>query len=137
GHFNDSMMRVDDVTPVPNKGRVYEKVISAAVDPLRKLDGTMPDNLPYVAFLVESGEDIPSRIATFVVPDETPQVIVVPIGNPMLVPVRFRIDASAAILRPDKSLGKFAGEGLFLTGEFPSAEGALGRLAADAFTRGE
>src|SRR5262249_27276251 len=77
------------------------------------------------------------RIATFVMPTEMPQVIVVPIGNPALVPVRFRVDISKAILRPDGTIGKFDGEGLFLTGEFPSAEDALGRLAADAFSGGE
>jgi hypothetical protein len=138
GRFDASLARVDNVTLVPGKGRVYDAVLQVAVDPKRKLDGTTPDTFPYVAFLVEGGQDIQQRGATLVMPTETPQVIVIPIGNPDLVPVRYRVDTEMSILRPDRSKrGRYPSEGIFLTGEFPSAEDALGRLAADAFSGGE
>jgi hypothetical protein len=138
GHFDASLMRVDNVRLVPGHGRVYDTIIQVAVDPKRTLDGTTPDTFPYVAFLVESGEDIQQRGATFTMQTETPQVVVIPIGNPDLVPVRFRIEVGKSYLRPDLSMrGVYPGEGIFLTGEFPSAEDALGRLAADAFSGGE
>lgn len=137
GKFDLSMMRVDDATPVPGEPLVYEKELQVAVDPARTAKGATADTYPYVIFLVQSGEDVPERGATFTVPTESPQVIVVLIGNPALVPVRFRLDTSQAILRPDRARGRFPGEGIFLTGEFPNAEDALGRLAADAFSGGE
>lgn len=138
GNFDLASTRVEPLAPVPGKGRVYETVLEVAVDPDRSLDGTTPDTFPYVVFLVEGGVDVAQRGATFVTPDETPQVIVVPMGNPALVPVTFRVDAADAFLDPEGTQrGLYAGEGVFLTGEFPSAEDALGRLAADAFTGGE
>lgn len=138
GNFDLASARVEPMLPVPGKGRVYETVLEVAVDPNRALDGNTPDTFPYVVFLVEGGVDIAQRGATFVTPDETPQVIVVPMGNPALVPVTFRVDAKEAFLDPaGMERGLYPGEGVFLTGEFPSAEDALGRLAADAFTGGE
>jgi len=138
GNFDLSTQRVDTAQPVPGKPRVYEVIVEVAVDPTRVPEGMDSATFPYVSFLVEAGEDIPQRGATFVMPDETPQVIVVPIGNPALVPVTFRVDAASAVLEPDLGLrGMYPGEGLFLTGEFPAAEDALGRLAADAFSGGE
>ncbi|MCK6548551.1 hypothetical protein L6R52_22075 [Myxococcota bacterium] len=138
GRFDASAARVDALALVPGKGRVWEVVLEVAVDPARRLDGTSPESFPYVAFLVEAGEDIPQRGTTFVMPTEAPQVVVVPVGNPALVPVKFRVDVKDARLRPDGPLrGRYPGEGIFLTGEFPNSEDALGRLAADSFTGGE
>jgi hypothetical protein len=138
GHFDLSTSRVDPLNPVPGKPHVYDAVLSVAVDPARRLDGTRPSNFPYVAYLVESGMDVETRSTSFIMPTETPQVVVVLVGNPALVPVTYRVDISQSILRPDRSLrGKYPGEGIFLTGEFLDAEDALGRLAADSFSGGE
>lgn len=138
GHFLDFPLRVDMLTRIPDKGRVYEVTLNVAVDPMRHIGQTTPETYPYVIFAVEKDEDLPQRGATFEMLTEQPQVIVIPMGNPALVPVRFRVDAGKAFLEPDGSArGVYAGEGVFLTGEFPSAEDALGRLAADAFTGGE
>lgn len=138
GRFDSSLSRLEALARVPGKGRVYEANLKVAVDPDRSLTGTTEQTLPYVVFLVESGQDVQERSATFVVPVKAPQVIVIPIGNPSLVPVKFRVDARDAIVRPDRSVRlAFPGEGLFLTGEFPNAEDALGHLAADAFSGGE
>ncbi len=138
GSFDSSLTRVDPVLPVVDKPRVYELLLSVAVDSNRRLDGDTPETYPYLAFLVEGDEDIPQRGVTFVAPDETPQVLVVPIANPSLVAITFRVDAGNAILEPDgRSRGVYPGEGVFLTGEFRDAEDALGRLAADAFSGGE
>ncbi len=138
GAFDLASARVDPVLTLPGKPRVYELLFEVEVDARRSLAGTTRDTFPYIAFLVEGGEDFPSRGLTFVVPDETPQVHVVPIGNPALVPVTFRIDAGSAFVLADGSRrGVLEGEGVFLTGEFSGAEDALGRLAADAFSGGE
>ena len=138
GQFDLSLSRVERARPVPGKPRVYEIVLDVAVDPMRRLDGNTPDTFPYVSFLVNDGQDVNERAANFVMPTEMSQVVVVSIGNPALVPVTFRVDIGSAILEPDARLrGKYAGEGIFLTGEFPNSEDALGRLAADAFSGGE
>lgn len=138
GRFDPSAARVEPLRVVPGKSRVFEVVVEVAVDVNRSLEGTSADTFPYVTFLVQGGEDLPQRGTTFEMKTETPQVIIIPIGNPALVPVTFRADIGRAYLEPDGSLfGLYPGEGLFLTGEFPSAEDALGRLAADAFTGGE
>lgn len=138
GRFDLSLNRVEPARPVAGKPRVYELLVEVEVDPQRTIDGNTPDTFPYVTFLVNDGEDVNERAGNFTMPDETPKVVVIPIGNPALVPVTFRIDAGAAILEPDARLrGIYPGEGVFLTGEFPSAEDALGRLAADAFSGGE
>lgn len=138
GRFDLSVQRLDTLQPSPGKPRVFEVTVEVAVDPERAPDGTTPETFPYVAFLVESGEDIPQRGLSFVMPVEEPQVVVVPVGNPALVPVTFRVDIGSAVLEPDLGVrGKYPGEGIFLTGELPQAEDALGRLAADTFTGGE
>lgn len=138
GRFDGSAARVESLRPVAGKSRVFELIVEVAVDPARSLEGTSAETFPYVTFLVQGGEDLPQRGTTFEMKEERPQVIVIPIGNPALVPVTFRVDIGQAILELDRSVvGLFPGEGLFLTGEFPSAEDALGRLAADAFTGGE
>lgn len=138
GRFDLASNRLEPLARVAGKGRVYEAVVSVAVDPSRTADGTTPSTFPYVVFLVEGGVDVAQRGATFVLGTETPLVVVIPIGNPALVPVTFRADAGSAILEPDGSQrGLYAGEGVFLTGEFPNAEDGLGRIAADAFTGGE
>lgn len=138
GRFDLSVARLDTPQRLVEKGRVYELVLNVAVDPNRSLGGTTAENFPYVLFLVERGEDLAQRGATFEMKTEQPQLIVIPMGNPALVPVRFRVDAGSAFLEEDGvARGVFPGEGVFLTGEFPSAEDALGRLAADAFTGGE
>lgn len=138
GRFDLSLSRIERARPVPGKARVFEVVVEVAVDATRRLDGTTPTTFPYVSFLVNDGQDVNERTANFVMPDETPRVVVVPIGNPALVPVTFRVDVAGAFLEPDgRARGKYPGEGIFLTGEFPSAEDALGRLAADAFSGGE
>lgn len=138
GRFDISVARLDGLTRLTEKGRVYELTLNVAVDPARVLGGSTVDTFPYVLFLVEQGEDIPQRGATFEMLREEPQVIVIPMGNPALVPVRFRVDVKNAFVdEPGAVRGKYPGEGIFLTGEFPSAEDALGRLAADAFTGGE
>lgn len=138
GAFDLSLSRVERARPVAGKPRVYEVIVEVAVDAARTLDGTTPDTFPYVSFLVNDGEDVNERAASFVMPTETPQVVIVPIGNPALVPVTFRVDAGSAILEPDaRARGTYAGEGVFLTGEFPNAEDGLGRLAADNFSGGE
>lgn len=138
GAFDIASTRVEVARPVAMKTRVYEVIVSVAVAPDRKLDGTMVDDFPYITFLVEGGEDVPERGTSFVMQTEQPQVIVMPIANPELVPVTFRVDAGSAYLDPQGTLrGLYPGEGLFLTGEFPGSEDALGRLAADAFSGGE
>ena len=138
GRFDPSASRLLRPRRAAGHNRVWEVVLDVAVDPQRTLDGTSLDTFPYVAFLVESGEDIPQRGTTFTMSEETPQVIVIPIGNPALVPVTFRVDVGAALLEPDgRQTGAYPGEGFFLTGEFPSAEDGLGRIAADNFTGGE
>jgi hypothetical protein len=138
GAFDLSLPTRVPLARVPGKPRVYEAVVEVEVDPARVLSGTSNDTFPYICFLVEGGQDVSERSASFVAPDESPQVVLLPIGNPALVPVTFRIDAGAAILEPDAVLrGVYPGEGLFLTGEFPNAEDGLGRLAADAFSGGE
>lgn len=138
GEFDASLERLDPLEPIAGKPKAHELTLYAAIDQNRTLDGTEPATYPYLAFLVEGGEDFPQRGLTFVVHDETPQVIVVPVGNPALVPVTFRVDAGSAFLEPDGRLrGVYPGEGVFLTGELADAEDALGRLAADAFLGGE
>lgn len=138
GRFDLSVQRLDSLTRLTEKGRVYELIVNVAVDPARVLGGSTAQTFPYVLFLVEKGEDIPQRGATFEMLREEPQVLVIPMGNPGLVPVRFRVDVKNAFVdEPGNVRGKYPGEGIFLTGEFPSAEDALGRLAADAFTGGE
>jgi hypothetical protein len=138
GRFDISVSRLDTPSRIVEKGRVYEATFNVAVDPNRGIGGTTAENFPYVLFLVEKGEDLAQRGATFEMKTEQPQLIIIPMGNPALVPVRFRVDAGSAFLEPDGALrGVYPGEGVFLTGEFPSAEDALGRLAADAFTGGE
>lgn len=138
GAFDAGSTRIDPLTVVAGETRVYETVVEVAVDAARTLDGTTADTFPYVVFLVENGEDIPQRGTTFVMPEERPQVIVIPIGNPAMVPVTFRVDVGSSFVNADGSVrGMYPGEGVFLTGELPSAEDALGRLAADAFTGGE
>lgn len=138
GAFDLASARLEPLSPLPGKPRVYEVLLDVAVDPRRTLEGTTRDTFPYIAFLVENGEDFPARGLTFAVPDETPQVHVVPVGNPGLVPVTFRVDAGSAFVLADGSRrGVLDGEGVFLTGEFSGAEDALGRLAADAFSGGE
>ncbi len=139
GAFDISTQRVDAFRPVADKPRVYELLLDVQVDPARKPDGTTAADFPYVAFLVEKGEDVPERGLSFVAPDETPQVVVIPVGNPAMVPVTFRVDVGSALLEPDPDgpRGVYPGEGVFLTGEFPASEDALGRLAADAFSGGE
>lgn len=138
GSFDLSLSRVVSAHSVPGKPRVYEVMLEAKVDPARRLDGMSPDTFPYVTFLVNKGEDINERGANFIAKDETPQLIVITIGNPDLVPVTFRVDAKNAVLEPDPAVrGVYPGEGLFLTGEFAIAEDALGRLASDTFSGGE
>jgi hypothetical protein len=138
GRFDIRLERLETLEPVPDKPRVYETIVEVAVDPQRRLGGMSADTFPYVTFLVNDGEDVNERGGSFEMPEEKPQLLVIPIANPSLVPVTFRIDAGSAILEPDRSLrGVYPGEGVFLTGEFPNAEDALGRLAADAFTGGE
>ncbi|MCC7386318.1 MAG: hypothetical protein IT384_31025 [Deltaproteobacteria bacterium] len=138
GRFDLSLSRVEPARALPGKPRVFEVIVDAAVDPARRFDGMTAETFPYVTFLVLGGADVPERGGNFVMPEERSQVLVIPIGNPALVPVTFRVDAGAAILEPDLGLrGVYPGEGIFLTGELPNAEDALGRLAADAFTGGE
>jgi hypothetical protein len=138
GAFDAGSTRVDGLTRVAGEARVFERVVEVEVDPNRTQEGTTADTFPYVAFLVEGNEDIPQRGTTFVMPTERPQVIVIPIGNPAMVPVTFRVDVGSAFVTPDGTTrGHYPGEGIFLTGELPSAEDGLGRLAADAFTGGE
>jgi hypothetical protein len=138
GRFDLTAARLDALRLVPGKGRVWETTLDIAVDAARRLDGDSAETFPYVATLVESGEEIPQRGTTFVMTTETPQVIVLPVGNPALVPVKFRVDVKEARLRAQSAMrGRYPGEGIFLTGEFPNSEDALGRLAADSFTGGE
>lgn len=138
GGFDLASARLDPLRPLPDAPRVYEVLLEVEVDPRRTSEGTTRDTFPYIAFLVENGEDFPARGLTFTAPDETPQVHVVSVGNPALVPVTFRVDAGSAFVLADGSRrGVLDGEGVFLTGEFSGAEDALGRLAADAFSGGE
>lgn len=138
GAFDLASARVDGLRALLDRPRVYEVLLEVQVDPRRTQEGTTRDTFPYIAFLVENGEDFPARGLTFTAADETPQVHVVPVGNPGLVPVTFRVDAGSAFVLADGSRrGVLDGEGVFLTGEFSGAEDALGRLAADAFSGGE
>ena len=138
GAFDLSLSKLATARPVPGKPRVYEVLLEAKVDPARRLDGTTADTFPYVSFLVNKGEDVNERGVNFVMPEEAPKLIILPIGNPNLVPVTFRVDVTDAILEPNPSVrGVYPGEGVFLTGEFAVAEDALGRLASDTFSGGE
>lgn len=138
GAFDLSLSKLATARPVPGKPRVYEVLLEAKVDAARRLDGTTADTFPYVSFLVNKGEDVNERGVNFVMPEEAPKLIILPIGNPALVPVTFRVDVKDAILEPNPSVrGVYPGEGVFLTGEFAVAEDALGRLASDTFSGGE
>ena len=138
GNFDIGSTRIVPLRKVVGYERVYEATVEVAVDANRRLDGTTEGDFPYIAFLVESGEDFPARGIQFVMDTEQPQTHLIPMANLNLVPVTFRVDAGDAWLEPDGSVrGLYPGEGLFLTGEFPAAEDAFGRIAADAFTGGE
>ena len=138
GEFDLSSPTLLSLRTIPGYTRVYETTVEVAVDQTRKPDGTTELTFPYIAYLVENDEDFPARGIQFVMPEEQAQTHVIPMGNPLLVPVTFRIDAGQAWLEPDgETRGLFPQEALFLTGEFPSAEDSYGRIAADAFTGGE
>ena len=138
GEFDIGSTRIVPLRRIIGYERVYEATVEVAVDSDRRLDGTTEADFPYIAFLVESGEDFPARGIQFIMDEEQPQTHIIPMANPNLVPVTFRVDAGSAWLEPDGSVkGLYPGEGLFLTGEFPAAEDAFGRIAADAFTGGE
>ncbi|MEE2902890.1 MAG: hypothetical protein VYC39_11200 [Myxococcota bacterium] len=138
GEFDIGSTRIVPLRRIIGYERVYEATVEVAVDSDRRLDGTTEADFPYIAFLVESGEDFPARGIQFIMDEEQPQTHIIPMANPNLVPVTFRVDAGSAWLEPDGSArGLYPGEGLFLTGEFPAAEDAFGRIAADAFTGGE
>lgn len=138
GDFDLGASRVLPLAPLPGQPRVYAVELDVTVDARRTLDGQTPDTFPYVAQLRADGVTYAARAVAFTVPEEGGFLYSIRMGNADLVPVTFRVDVGAAILRPDaRQRGLFEGEGVFLTGEFPRAEDAFGRLAADAFTGGE
>ncbi len=117
---------------------LYEVELDIRVDPARVLDGMNENDLPYIVTLQTDGQDIEAINVSLVAPDETPQAVALPLGDATMTPVQFRLDVGAAVLTPDGTQrGLFAGESVFLTGEWQRAADALGRNAGDAFTGGE
>jgi len=108
------------------------------IDPMRVRGGNTSTTYPYTFYLSNAGSDYPNLAIVIVAPDESPQMGSLRVGNAMLVPVTFRVDIARAYLTLDGSLrGKFAGESIFLTGQWAVAEDAFGRNASDAFSGGE
>jgi hypothetical protein len=138
GEFDLASETLVRLRKIPGYDRVYDTTVNIVLDEARRLDGATESTFPYIAYLVERDEDFPARGLEFTMTTERPQTHVILVGNPALVPVTFRVDAGQAWLEPDGQLkGVYPRESLFLTGEFPAAEDAFGRIAADAFTGGE
>ncbi|MEW5852749.1 MAG: hypothetical protein AB2A00_28455 [Myxococcota bacterium] len=122
----------------PVEARFYEVTVDVKVDPNRRIDGTDENTLPYIIYLVNNGVDVDAINVSVVAPDETPEAVVVPLGDPSMTPVTFRVDVGAAFLTADGTQrGVFDGESVWLTGEWQIAADVLGRNAGDAFTGGE
>jgi len=122
----------------PVEPRLYELTVNVKVDPARTLEGMDEATLPYIAFLVNDGQEIDAINVSMLAQDETPQAVIIPLGDATRTPVTFRIDTSRTYLTPDGAMrGVFAGESVFLTGEWQAAADALGRNAGDAFSGGE
>lgn len=108
------------------------------VDANRTLDGMDESTLPYIVTLAEAGTDYDAINTSIIAPDETAEAVVLPLGDRTMTPVTFRIAAGDAYLTADGSQrGLFAGDAVFLTGEWQRAADALGRNAGDSFSGGE
>ena len=117
---------------------LWEGKARVRIDPARIIGGTSPETQPYAVSLVEGDTPYSARSADFAVPDEKAVTVMILMGHPDLVPVVFRVDTSGAWLDPQgASKGVFAGEAIFLTGEFGVAQDAFGQNASDAFSGGE
>lgn len=117
---------------------IWEGEAPVRVDPRRVEGGTDAETLPYSVILVEGGEEHPGRYVEFGITTADAKVVELLMGNAEKVPVTFRVDVKSAWLdSAGTQKGLFAGEAIFLTGEFGLAEDAFGRNASDAFSGGE
>lgn len=137
GIFDASLTRIINVAD-PDGDRIFTADVNVKVDPNRVIGGNTAATFPFVTFLREGNVDFEGITNAFTVPNETPKTVNLHVGNPNLVPVTFRVDASQAFLNATGTQrGVLPGESVFLTGEFAIAEDAFGRNAADAFSGGE
>ncbi|MBI5494318.1 MAG: hypothetical protein HY904_04775 [Deltaproteobacteria bacterium] len=126
------------VLATPTESGLYEVEAGIKVDPNRRLDGLTDSTLPYILILHTNGVDVETINLSIIAPDETPEAVVLPLGDRTMTPVQFRVDVGGSFLVADGSQrGLFPGEAPFLTGEWQRAADALGRNAGDAFTGGE
>ena len=117
---------------------IWEATVEVWIDPRRTVSGSTSATKPYSVYLLESGTAYTSRSADFVVPQEKAVTVSILVGNKDKVPVTFRVDVGSAWLDSDgTSKGVYAGEAVFLTGEFGGAEDAFGQNATDSFSGGE
>ncbi len=139
GSFDAGFPRTVALSPMSGADAGYwELVVAVRVDAARVVDGTTPDTFPYFAFLVEEGLELEALSVSVTAPDETPQTVRLPLGNPDWTPVTFRVDSSQAYLNSSGSeRGVRTGEAVFLTGEWQQAVDALGSNCGDAFSGGE
>ena len=116
----------------------WEAIVAVQVDPDRTLDGTSADTFPYIATLVEDDVVYENLSADIVAPDETPETVVLPLGDAAWTPVTFRVDVGGAYLdETGAQKGVFPNEAVFLTGEWLNAVDAFGANCGDGFRGGE
>ena len=137
GAFDPAFPTTLPLADADGDGR-WEGTAMVRIDPDRVIGGTTSESFPYVLFVASGGVDYPGVGTEVEARDESRVEAAIRVGNPALVPVTFRIDASRAYLDPaGAQRGLYPGEAVFLTGELGSAEDAFGQNAADAFTGGE
>lgn len=139
GHFDLNERQVS-LQELETAG-LWEVTLNIAVDPSRdNVDiATAPvEALPVIAFLVNDGIQRNDFYTFIPVLTEAGQNIVMPLGAPGLVPVTLRVDARDAFLTADGSQrGLYAGEALFITGNFVNIVDAFGQNCADSWSGGE
>ena len=137
GNFDPSFPTTVPLVDEDGDG-IFEAATRVRIAPERVVGGTTSETFPYIAFVAQGGTDYPNVGAQIEALDELAVDALIHVGNPDLVPVTFRVDASKAYLNAAGTLrGVGPGEAVFLTGEFSTAEDAFGQNASDAFTGGE
>ncbi|MBN2358321.1 MAG: hypothetical protein JXR83_02650 [Deltaproteobacteria bacterium] len=120
---------------------IYQAEVDLKVDPRRvntDIENAPIDEIPYLAFLVNNGSKLADFYIFITALDEEPANAVMPLGDPDLTPVTFRIDVGASYVTGDGSVrGHHPGEAIFVTGNFSNIVDAFRQNCGDAWSGGE